>query len=133
MARTKASTAAKTAAKSTAGSAAKEEVKKVETKVEASVEEPKKRGRKPGSTTKKTSDTKATKAVKKEIIYTPVVEFGDNQYNVNDIVARAEAAFKNDNKRKRYDEFSVYIKPEEYKAYYVAKFGDKEYKDSIEL
>ena len=131
MARTKATTAAKTA---TVSAAKAETEKKVETKVEAVVEEEKKRGRKPAAATaKKTTTAKTAKAVKKEITYTPVIEFGDNQYNVNDIVARAEASFKNDNKRKRYDEFSVYIKPEEYKAYYVAKFGDKEYKDSIEL
>ena len=132
MARTKATTAAK--AKTATVSAAKAETeKKAETKVVAAAEEEKKRGRKPGSTNKKATGTKTTKTAKKEVTYTPVIEFGDNQYNVNDIVARAEASFKNDNKRKRYDEFFVYIKPEEYKAYYVAKFGDKEYKDSIEL
>ena len=51
--------------------------------------------------------------------YKTVVEFEDGAVNVEEVVKRAEAAFKNDNKRKKYDEFEVYIKPEDNKAYYV--------------
>lgn len=69
----------------------------------------------------------------KEIAYSSYVQFGESTYDVNDIITRAEKAFKNDNKRKRYEEFRVYIKPEDAKAYYVAKLGDKEYRDSIDL
>lgn len=78
---------------------------------------------------KKTTATRA----KKEIKHTSIVEFGGNQFNVAEIQERAEAAFKDANKRKRYDEFRVYIKPEENKAFYVVKTGDKESTGSIDL
>lgn len=89
-------------------------------------EAPAKRGRKPAAAT-------ADKGPVKKVSYTSYVQLGESTFDITDVVSRAESAFKNDNKRKRYDEFRVYIKPEDSKAYYVAKYGDKEYRDSIDL
>ena len=103
--------------------------KTAETAVEKKEEAPvKKVGRPRGSVNK-------TKAAEKKgaVAYKTVVEFEDGAVNVEEVVKRAESAFKNDNKRKKYDEFEVYIKPEDNKAYYVAKNGDKEYRDSVPL
>ena len=103
--------------------------KTAETAVEKKEEAPvKKVGRPRGSVNK----TKASEK-KEAVAYKTVVEFEDGAVNVEEVVKRAESAFKNDNKRKKYDEFEVYIKPEDNKAYYVAKNGDKEYRDSVPL
>ena len=83
---------------------------------------------------KKAPAKKATATrTKKEVKHASFLEFGGNQYDVAEIQNRAEAAFKDANKRKRYDEFRIYIKPEENKAFYVVKSGDKESTGSIDL
>ena len=127
--------------KETAAALAAEDAKKAEDTKAAPAKKPAAAAKKTTAAAKKTT-TAAKKApakkatatrAKKEIKHTSIVEFGGNQYDVADILARAEAAFKDANKRKRYDEFRVYIKPEENKAFYVVKSGDKESTGSVDL
>ncbi len=75
----------------------------------------------------------AKKAAKKEATQTVVVQFAGNEANVAEVVAKAEAAFKAENKRKAINDLKIYIKPEEFKAYYVVTSGDKEYVGSVSL
>ncbi len=65
----------------------------------------------------------AKKAVKAEKTVTSFVEFWGDQYDVADVIAKAEADFKANNKRKAIADIKVYIKPEEKAAYYVVN-GD---------
>ena len=126
--------------KETAAALAAEDAKKAEDTKAAPAKKPAAAAKKTTAAAKTTTAAKkapakkatATRA-KKEIKHTSIVEFGGNQYDVADISARAEAAFKDANKRKRYDEFRVYIKPEENKAFYVVKSGDKESTGSVDL
>ena len=128
-------TAAKTA-KETAAAMAAEDAKKTPDAPKAAA------AKKPAAVKKTTAAAPAKKApakkatttrTKKEVKHASFLEFGGNQYDVAEIQNRAEAAFKDANKRKRYDEFRIYIKPEENKAFYVVKSGDKESTGSIDL
>ena len=102
------------------------EATETEENAEQKEQEPRKRTRRPrGSAT--------SSRTKKEVSYSKIVQFGNDSYDVDEIVSNAEATFKNENKRKRYEEFRVYIKPEEEKAYYVARYGDKEYVGSVPI
>ncbi len=78
-------------------------------------------------------ETAKKPAAKKEATQTVVVQFAGNEANVAEVVAKAEAAFKAENKRKAINDLKIYIKPEEFKAYYVVTSGDKEYVGSVSL
>ncbi len=138
-------TAAKTAKETAAAMAAEDAKKTVEApKAAAAAKKPaaakKTTATKAATTAAKTTAAKKAPAkkatatrTKKEVKHASFLEFGGNQYDVAEIQNRAEAAFKDANKRKRYDEFRIYIKPEENKAFYVVKSGDKESTGSIDL
>ena len=85
--------------------------------------EAKKTATKKATEAKKSATKAATKAVsmaKKEVIKTAVVQYQDLEFSMDDIIARATDAFKNDYKKKALEEINVYVKPEERKVYYVA-------------
>ena len=71
--------------------------------------------------TKKASTTakKTVAAAKGEVVETAILQFGGNDYKVDDIIAKATAAFKVENKNKAIKDIKVYIKPEDNAAYYV--------------
>lgn len=87
-----------------------EETKKVATKAKASAEKTVKKA----TTAKKKATTK-----KKEVTKAVILQYAGNDYKVDEVVAKAEAAFKAENKRKAIEDIKVYIKPEENAAYYV--------------
>ena len=111
-------------AKATASKAVASAEKKVET-AKAATEKKSTRGRKPA---------KRTAAKKKsEITRSAVLQFGGSDHKVEDIIDRAQAAFKAENKRKAVSDIKVYIKPEENAAYYVVTSGESEYVGRIDL
>ena len=71
--------------------------------------------------TKKASTTakKTVAAAKGEVVETAILQFGGNDYKVDDIIAKATASFKVENKNKTIKDIKVYIKPEDNAAYYV--------------
>ena len=102
--------------------AVEEEISEATSEVAETAEKaPAKRARRTSGASSKTASSRS----KKEVAHKTVLQCAAGEFDVDDIVKRAESAFKEKNKRKRYDEFSVYIKPEEGMAYYAAKYGDK--------
>ena len=69
-------------------------------------------------TAKKTAEKKPA-AKKAEPVRTAVLQFAGDEYKVDEIIAKAEAAFKAEKKRTAIKDIKVYIKPEEKAAYYV--------------
>lgn len=108
---------AATAAKKTAEDAKEvvtAETKKVAEKVKSSAEQTVKRGRKATGAAKK----RATKK-KEPVTKTAILQCYGNDYKIDEIIAKAEAAFKAEYKRKAIKDIKVYIKPEDNAAYYV--------------
>lgn len=71
------------------------------------------------SRAKTTAKKVASSAKRKETTKTAVVEFFGNQFSVDEIIERAQKAYKNENKSKTITDIKVYIKPEDNAAYYV--------------
>lgn len=65
---------------------------------------------------KKTAQKPAAK--KTEVTRSAVVQFAGEEYRVEEVIAKAEAAYKAENKRKAIRYQGVY-KPEDHAAYYV--------------
>ena len=104
----------KEAAKAT--TSAKNEATKATTKATTAV---KKEAVKATTAVKKTA-TKATAAAKKtEVKKAIFLQYMGQDYKLDDITSRVEAAYKAENKKKTISEVNVYIKPEENAAYYV--------------
>ncbi len=104
----------------------KPEVKAVEEKAVAAkkpVEEKAAAAKKTVKAAAKKPAAAAKKAVKAEKTVTSFVELWGDQYDVAEVIAKAEADFKANNKRKTIADIKVYIKPEEKAAYYVVN-GD---------
>ena len=117
-------TTAKKAVAKTAAVEVKEIVKKVEeVKVEAAkVEAPVVAPVEEKAEVKKTTAKKAT--VKKEVKANVVVQFGGQEVNMDVVVANAKNAFVAEgHKESEIKEFQIYVKPEEYAAYYVINQG----------
>ena len=83
-------------------------------------------------TVKKATTRKPTKK-KVEMTQSAVLQFGGEDFKIDEIIANAQAAFKAENKRKTITDIKVYIKPEERAAYYVVTSGDSEYAGRIDL
>lgn len=103
-----------------------------EKQAEAVVTETKKAGEIVKKTAKKTTTRKTTKK-KPEMTKSAVLQFGGEDFKVDEIIANAQAAFKAENKRKAISDIKVYIKPEERAAYYVVTSGESEYAGRIDL
>lgn len=113
----------------------KEEVKKEETPVVKKAEEAKpaaRRGRKPGSTNKKTAAKKTTTrktATKKETVdeKTEVfVQYAGQEFSERSIMQKVEAAWEAEGKKtSAIKKVKLYVKPEDGKAYYVINEGLK--------
>lgn len=95
-----------------AASKAKETAKKT-------AEETKTAAKQTAEKAKTTAKKVASSARRKEVKKTAVVEFYGNQFEVEDIIAKAEKAYKSENKSKSISSIKVYIKPEDNAAYYV--------------
>ncbi len=103
----------------------KEEVKAVEKVVaekaaapvaEEVKAEPKKRGRKPGSTTKTAKAPAEKAAAKTEII----LQYGSQESDVCKLEEKVKAAFVAEGHRAgTIKSLNIYVKPEDYAAYYV--------------
>lgn len=103
---------------------ATEAAKKAQEKAMDTAEKAKKTAESAKATVEKAvKDAQAKRAVKQ----TAIVEFAGNQYNVEEVIARCEAKFKSENKKKSFSDIKVYIKPENNAAYYVVdgKSADK--------
>ena len=83
-------------------------------------------------TVKKATPKKPAKK-KVEMTQSAVLQFGGEDFKIDEIIANAQAAFKAENKRKTITDIKVYIKPEERAAYYVVTSGDSEYAGKIDL
>lgn len=83
------------------------------------------------TTAKKATAKKTTKKV--VATKTAVLQFSGEEVKVDDVIARAEQAFKAENKRKTIHDIKVYLKPEERAAYYVVTSGESEYAGRIDL
>ena len=83
-------------------------------------------------TVKKATTRKPAKK-KVEMTQSAVLQFGGEDFKIDEIIANAQAAFKAENKRKTITDIKVYIKPEERAAYYVVTSGDSEYAGRIDL
>ena len=83
-------------------------------------------------TVKKATTRKPAKK-KAEMTQSAVLQFGGEDFKIDEIIANAQAAFKAENKRKTITDIKVYIKPEERAAYYVVTSGDSEYAGRIDL
>ncbi len=111
---------------------AKVEVKKAqakasETKAKATA------AKKSATTTAKKTTTAAKKkvaAAKGEVVRTSILQYDGADYKIDDIMAKAEADFLAENKKKAIKEIKVYIKPQDNKAYYVVN-GD--YAGAVDL
>lgn len=90
------------------------ETKKVAAKAKSSAATTVKRAKKATTTAKKRATAK-----KEPITKSAILQYYGNDYKVDDIIAKAEAAFKAENKRKAIKDIKVYIKPEDNSAYYV--------------
>lgn len=108
--------------------AAKAEEKKVEvkaaekkeTKAEVKVEETKAVAAKEPAKAKKTTKASAKKTVKEELKPEVFVQFQNNEAVVADVVEKAKAQFVAEGHRaSSIKSLQVYLKPEEYAAYYV--------------
>lgn len=109
------------------------EVKKeAEKQAEAVVTETKKASETVKKTAKKATTRKTSKK-KPEMTKSAVLQFGGEDFKVDEIIANAQAAFKAENKRKAISDIKVYIKPEERAAYYVVTSGESEYAGRIDL
>ncbi len=111
-------TATKTATKAAKTTKAAEEVKaevKAEKKAPAKKAAPKK------TAPKKTAPKKTAPAKPAEAKVDFFVEYGGVQVSVADVIANVKATYGKDAK-----EISVYLKPEESKAYFVADGEEKE-------
>lgn len=79
--------------------------------------EPKKRGRKPGSTTKTTAKAPAEKAAAKTEI---ILQYGSQEADVCKLEEKVKAAFVAEGHRAgTIKSLNIYVKPEDYAAYYV--------------
>ena len=83
--------------------------------------------------TVKKATTKKPAKKKVEMTQSAVLQFGGEDFKIDEIIANAQAAFKAENKRKTITDIKVYIKPEERAAYYVVTSGDSEYAGKIDL
>ncbi len=83
--------------------------------------------------TVKKATTKKPPKKKVEMTQSAVLQFGGEDFKIDEIIANAQAAFKAENKRKTITDIKVYIKPEERAAYYVVTSGDSEYAGRIDL
>ena len=83
------------------------------------------------TTAKKATAKKTTKKV--VATKTAVLQFAGEEVKVDDVIAKAEQAFKTENKRKAIHDIKVYLKPEERAAYYVVTSGESEYAGRIDL
>lgn len=83
--------------------------------------------------TVKKATTKKPAKKKAEMTQSAVLQFGGEDFKIDEIIANAQAAFKAENKRKTITDIKVYIKPEERAAYYVVTSGDSEYAGRIDL
>lgn len=86
---------------------------------------------------KKATATKTTTAAKKtttkKTTKVSFVEFDNKQLSVEEIIEKAEADFKENNKRKAMGDLKVYIKPAENKAFYVVTSGKTDILGSVDL
>lgn len=126
---------AATSVKATAEKAKKQaENAATETKKQAEVvaEETKNATAAAKKTVKKATTRKPAKK-KAEMTQSAVLQFGGEDFKIDEIIANAQAAFKAENKRKTITDIKVYIKPEERAAYYVVTSGDSEYAGRIDL
>lgn len=126
---------AATSVKATAEKAKKQaENAATETKKQAEVvaEETKNATAAAKKTVKKATTKKPAKK-KVEMTQSAVLQFGGEDFKIDEIIANAQAAFKAENKRKTITDIKVYIKPEERAAYYVVTSGDSEYAGRIDL
>lgn len=114
-----------TAAKTTKAAATKKTTKKTETKavetaaVEAPVVETKATAKKPAA--KKTTTTKKTTTKKVASKVEMFVEFGGVQVSINEIIENVKKVNGKDAKN-----YTIYLKPEDSKAYFVADGEEKE-------
>ena len=93
---------------------AEETVKKAETTVKAAAKTTAKKA------TKKAAAKKTTKVEKKELVPEVFVQFDGNEDVVANVIERAKEAFTADGHRaSSIKSLKVYLKPEEYAAYYV--------------
>lgn len=106
----------------------------IETKKQAEVvaEETKNATATAKKTVKKATTRKPAKK-KVEMTQSAVLQFGGEDFKIDEIIANAQAAFKAENKRKTITDIKVYIKPEERAVYYVVTSGDSEYAGRIDL
>ena len=82
---------------------------------------------------KKKAATKKAAAKKVVATKSAVLQFSGEDFKIDDVIAKAEEAFKAENKRKAIHDIKVYIKPEERAAYYVVTSGESEYAGKIDL
>jgi len=126
-----------------AASSVKATAEKAKKQVEDAATETKKQAEVVAEETKNATAT-AKKTVKKattrkpakkkvEMTQSAVLQFGGEDFKIDEIIANAQAAFKAENKRKTITDIKVYIKPEERAAYYVVTSGDSEYAGRIDL
>ena len=102
-----------------------------EKKAEAVKATAEKTAKKATETAKKATAKKTTKKV--VATKTAVLQFAGEEVKVDDVIAKAEQAFKAENKRKAIHDIKVYSKPEERAAYYVVTSGESEYAGRIDL
>ena len=83
------------------------------------VKERKKPGRKPMTEAQKAEAKAAREAKKNAAMVTAYVQFMGSEAAVNDLVEAAKADFKASHKRTKIESLRLYVKPEEFTAYYV--------------
>ena len=115
-----------------AASSVKAGAEKAKKATEAAATETKKASETVKKTAKKATTRKTSKK-KPEMTKSAVLQFGGEDFKVDEIIANAQAAFKAENKRKAISDIKVYIKPEERAAYYVVTSGESEYAGRIDL
>lgn len=115
-----------------AASSVKATAEKAKKQAEVVAEETKNATEAAKKTVKKATTKKPAKK-KVEMTQSAVLQFGGEDFKIDEIIANAQAAFKAENKRKTITDIKVYIKPEERAAYYVVTSGDSEYAGKIDL
>ena len=115
-----------------AASSVKATAEKAKKQAEVVAEETKNATAAAKKTVKKATTRKPAKK-KVEMTQSAVLQFGGEDFKIDEIIANAQAAFKAENKRKTITDIKVYIKPEERAAYYVVTSGDSEYAGRIDL
>lgn len=115
-----------------AASSVKATAEKASKQAEVVAEETKNATAAAKKTVKKATTRKPAKK-KVEMTQSAVLQFGGEDFKIDEIIANAQAAFKAENKRKTITDIKVYIKPEERAAYYVVTSGDSEYAGRIDL